>query len=412
MDDNKIELNKINFPDLNSTQKEFVKKGYVITDVENKENLVTLRNYVGKMLQTHFNKKVELKNLHKLIKSNDVNKFRLNIANSINQKKWTRPLFFKLAKNKLSELVGNELAMQNKAILSIQMPNDESSVLPMHCDVFAGESPFQINQWVPLVNASESMSMFFLPKKYSLKILKNFDKYRKSGFQKIFDEYKNKFIWLNVPFGKQVFFCSNFFHGNTVNNENKTRWSFNIRYVNLLNSLTTEEKSIFNFYKPISLKPSTRLGLEFSKIKFEKILSTVNIKKVKKKKLNQLQTYVSSRNFGEWRIPVPMQNIILKDYCDKHNYIFKVSMNELNIEDSLTVLNNIFSNLNENEGILMCSYKMLSSNVENIIKIIGEGVKKGVEWHFVFENLIVNDLISLNNFVEMIIFEKKTKFEK
>ena len=87
-------------------------------------------------------------------------------------------------------------------------------------------------------------------------------------------------------------------------------------------------------------------------------------------------------------------------------------MNELNIDDSLTVLNNIFSNLNENEGILMCSYKMLSSNVENIIKIIGEGVKKGVEWHFVFENLIVNDLISLNNFVEMIIFEKKTKFEK
>ena len=70
-----------------------------------------------------------------------------------------------MAKKNLSLLVGNELAMQNKAILSIQMPNDDSSVLPMHCDVFAGESPFQVNQWVPLVNSSRSMSMFFLPKK-------------------------------------------------------------------------------------------------------------------------------------------------------------------------------------------------------------------------------------------------------
>ena len=74
--------------------------------------------------------------------------------------------------------------MQNKAILSIQMPNDDSSVLPMHCDVFAGESPFQVNQWVPLVNSSRSMSMFFLPKKYSFEILRNFDKYRKLGLKK------------------------------------------------------------------------------------------------------------------------------------------------------------------------------------------------------------------------------------
>ena len=42
--------------------------------------------------------------------------------------------------------------MQKNLNLSIQCPNDNSSLLPIHFDVWSGDSPFEINLWVPLVD--------------------------------------------------------------------------------------------------------------------------------------------------------------------------------------------------------------------------------------------------------------------
>ena len=40
-------------------------------------------------------------------------------------------------------MVGNELAMQNNINLSIQFPDDVSSLLPLHADTWSGDSPFE-----------------------------------------------------------------------------------------------------------------------------------------------------------------------------------------------------------------------------------------------------------------------------
>ncbi len=392
----------IKFPEYNNLQKKFIENGYVITKVENFQLLEKLKKHVQIKVNKSLKKEINLKNIHKFIKIKNINSVRMKIANDFRKDQWIRPLFYQIGKHKLNYLVGSELSMQNKAILSIQMPKDDTSVLPIHCDVFSGESPFQINQWVPLVDSSKSMSMFFLPKKFSLEVFKNFNKFRKEGLQKILSDFKKDIIWLDVPYGKQVFFCSNFFHGNVTNNEDSTRWSFNIRYVNLLKSLSSDEKSLFNFYEPISQKPSTKLAMDFNNIKFDKLNITPEFKKVTPTKIKQLQTYVSSRKFGNWRLPVPMQNIILKDYCDKNNYIFNVSMNELNIRSSLTILNTILKNLKNDQGILMCSYKMIASDQKKSLKIISEGLKFGVEWHFAFENTKISNIEDLKKFSQMI----------
>ena len=67
-------------------------------------------------------------------------------------------------------IVGNELAMQNKLNLSFQMPNDKNSQLPMHSDIYAGESPFQVVVWIPLVNASSTKSMFITSPRYNKRL--------------------------------------------------------------------------------------------------------------------------------------------------------------------------------------------------------------------------------------------------
>ena len=63
------------------------------------------------------------------------------------------------------ELVGNEIMMQKKINLSIQLPGDESSLLPIHSDVWSGDSPYEINLWVPLVDCYRTKSMYILSPK-------------------------------------------------------------------------------------------------------------------------------------------------------------------------------------------------------------------------------------------------------
>ena len=88
--------------------------------------------------------------------------------------------YYEIAKDYLDELVGNELAMQKKINLSIQLPKDKDSLLDLHSDIYAGESPFQVVVWIPLVDVSNSKSMFITSPKYNKKMnseLLNGDKY-------------------------------------------------------------------------------------------------------------------------------------------------------------------------------------------------------------------------------------------
>ena len=42
--------------------------------------------------------------------------------------------------------------MQMRVNLSIQLPRDKSSLLPVHSDVWSGDSPFETVVWLPLVD--------------------------------------------------------------------------------------------------------------------------------------------------------------------------------------------------------------------------------------------------------------------
>ena len=71
----------------------------------------------------------------------------------------------KLPEESLFTLVGNELMMQKNINLSIQFPDDKSSLLPIHSDVWSGDSPFEINLWIPLVDCFKTKSMYILEQK-------------------------------------------------------------------------------------------------------------------------------------------------------------------------------------------------------------------------------------------------------
>ena len=69
------------------------------------------------------------------------------MINEINKNKSLRVLYYKISKPILDIILGNELSMQSRINLSIQLPMDNSSLLPVHSDVWSGDFPFETVVW-------------------------------------------------------------------------------------------------------------------------------------------------------------------------------------------------------------------------------------------------------------------------
>ena len=258
------------YKDFSKNSKKLIDKGYFIVDIENIEKLQDIRNSFTEYLRdSHdiniFPENLEL--LHEHTPIENVNEIRFGFFQYINStmKEFTLD-YLDLARNSIFEVVGTELASNKMVNFSIQIPNDESSVLPIHSDMFSGESPYQINLWVPLTNAKDTNSMCIFNPGFSQSVCQNFNEYEKTGLDKFMTENKEDYIFLDVPYGKALVFSSACLHGNVINNTKSTRLSFNCRYKNLFspyNKSKESEKKLGSFYKPITPKAASLIGVNF-----------------------------------------------------------------------------------------------------------------------------------------------------
>ena len=249
----------------------FLNDGYVIQDVEDRENLKRihqdLTDFAKSWLKQNSlnNNSLELGNSHDFIPNDRLNDLRLSIFAALNKQLDIRQRYFSLARASLATLVGNELAMQNKVNLSVQQPNDESSVLPMHSDIWTGDSPFQVVLWVPFTDATSTNSMFFLPPNESREAKSRVAAGEFKSMDQIEKEYRHHMVTMNVPFGKTLIFDSNCLPGNVLNETNKSRWSINCRFTGLLTPFTNPERRLGTYYLPITTRAATKMGLEILK---------------------------------------------------------------------------------------------------------------------------------------------------
>jgi sporadic carbohydrate cluster 2OG-Fe(II) oxygenase len=151
--------------------------------------------------------------------------------------------------------------MQKNINLSIQFPNDNSSLLPIHSDVWSGDSPYEINLWVPLVNCYKTKSMYILEQKNYTDFKKKMKKKKFSSSEDIFKLVKDKVRWLNVDYGKFLIFNQSLPHGNVVNIENETRWSMNCRFKSFFSPYG--DKKVGEFFLPITTRAISEIGMNF-----------------------------------------------------------------------------------------------------------------------------------------------------
>lgn len=246
----------------------FLRDGYVVRETESESNLKGIRQDVIQIATNRLKQNgleyasFDLANSHKFVPNDRLNDLRLTVFTEINKHADIRQRYFSLARHTLAILVGNELAMQNKVNMSVQQPDDESSVLPMHSDIWTGDSPFQVVLWVPLTDASETNSMFFLPPIASREARSRVASGEFKSMDQIENAYRSQLITMAIPYGKFLIFDSGCLHGNVLNETKTARWSINCRFTGLLTPFTNPERRLGTYYLPITTRAATKIGLE------------------------------------------------------------------------------------------------------------------------------------------------------
>ena len=255
---------------LSQNAESLINNGYFIVDVETKSQLKSIKKSFIKYLKQEQNIDIAIENLPKLHKDlpvEKVNDVRVGFYQFINNASTEFTLeYLELARNAMFDIVGTELASNKMVNFSIQLPGDESSVLPIHTDIFSGESPFQINLWVPLMDVYETNSMFIFTPEFSHEVCSNINYYEEKGIDNLVDDYSKELTFLELSYGQALLFTPTCLHGNVVNDTKESRISFNCRYKNLYspyNKSEESEKKLGSFYRPITPKAASIIGLGF-----------------------------------------------------------------------------------------------------------------------------------------------------
>jgi len=242
---------------------ELEKEAYSIFDLAESFNSKFnefLKRYTTSILKDFGLETLSLEQLHLSLKQEQLNTFRLKLIKSISETNELTDLIYAELTHLLHSLVGPDIAVQKIPGLSIQFPGDESSILPFHSDVHAGNSPYEFVFWLPITRAEGTNAMFLLPLQESLKLeRRGWDESK--ALSDIKSEYKDDLIRTGSGPGQAMIFSHNLFHGNTVNEEGFTRVSLNIRFKSLLTPFG--EKKLGSYFRVLNVSPITRIGVMF-----------------------------------------------------------------------------------------------------------------------------------------------------
>jgi sporadic carbohydrate cluster 2OG-Fe(II) oxygenase len=245
----------------------FLRKGIVKVAVEDAEALDAIRETVARAaagwlgIPMPADLAAFLNTAHQRITADRLNDCRLHVIGAMNGEPWLRAAYAALARRTLEALVGNELAMQRQINLSVQLPHDAGSVLPVHSDVWAGDSPYEVVLWVPYVDCARTKSMYFCDAARDADVQSRLADLRRASAEDLYKLIEPDVEFVDIAYGEVLVFTQNILHGNRVNEEPETRWSSNCRFKSLLSPYA--DKKLGEFFEPIAIRPATRLGLRY-----------------------------------------------------------------------------------------------------------------------------------------------------
>ena len=243
----------------------YINDGYVIEPVEDNAALDRMRNHIATLAASHLgipapsDAKRFLDRIGDHVAPAKLNALRLAVINGVNAEPWFRECYFAVGQKLLSNIVGNELAMQRRVNLSVQLPDDDSSLLPVHADVWSGDSPYEVVMWLPLVDCYKTKAMYLMPPGKDREIQSQFSAFDGKSSEDLYKAIKSDVKFIDISYGQVIVFNHNLMHGNRINREPETRWSMNCRFKSLFSPYA--DKRLGEFFEPITIRPATRVGM-------------------------------------------------------------------------------------------------------------------------------------------------------
>ena len=126
--------------------------------------------------------------------------------------------------------------------------------------------------------------------------------------------------------------------------------------------------------------------------------------------MKKLRGYIFSRPFMGERAPQHVQNIILRNYCEKNNYFFLLSSVEYKMNNSFFMLELVIKELKRLDGIIAYSIFQLPENDDWRKKILRKIIKRKKEIHFAVEDFSVKKERDIQKLQEIWLIKKILKF--
>ena len=107
--------------------------------------------------------------------------------------------------------------------------------------------------------------------------------------------------------------------------------------------------------------------------------------------MRNVRGYNFSRSFMGERAPQHVQNIVIKDFCNKNNLNFLLSATEYSMKNSTYILNELINDLENLYGIVAYSIFQLPENEKKRKNMLNKILKKKRKIFFACENLKVTN---------------------
>ena len=107
-------------------------------------------------------------------------------------------------------------------------------------------------------------------------------------------------------------------------------------------------------------------------------------------KLKKVRGYIFSRSFCGERVPQHVQNIVIRDYCNKNNLLYLLSSTEYVIENCHLMLEQTLEELKFLDGIVAYSLFQLPEDKNLRSKVYRKILSSKKELHFSVESLKIS----------------------
>ena len=100
--------------------------------------------------------------------------------------------------------------------------------------------------------------------------------------------------------------------------------------------------------------------------------------------------YCDPNPFGDYRIPIPLQNIIYRDYANKRGFSLALSINEIvDVADKPMLLNFLKFSEQKIDHIIFLTREMFPISFGESLKLGSKIFSRGLTIHFVYEDVIL-----------------------